>query len=68
MADATPVTTGYPPTLTEVERVEIAHALSFHFESICRNTAPECRADFALQYEVICTIVQRILNRRAGVI
>jgi hypothetical protein len=68
MADATPTATGYPPTLTEVEQVELLHALSYHFESFLHDVAPECVEERVLQYEVVRVAVERILRRRAGVI
>jgi hypothetical protein len=52
--------TDYPLTLTEVERVEIASALSYHFEDDCRGERKD-------QYDVVCVVVERMMRRRAGV-
>lgn len=62
MAHATPAQpTAYPPTLTEIERVEIAAALTFHFD-VC-----EQREEFTPQYELLCIVIDRMLRRRSGV-
>jgi hypothetical protein len=67
MADSTPTHTAYPPNLTDIERVELLHALSFHFEDAFWPAKPECKEDRVLQYEVICVAVERIIRRRAEV-
>lgn len=67
MSDVTPPITGYPPNLTEIECVELAHALSFHFESFLHPVGPECSEEHRLQYEVLCAVVERMIRRRAGV-
>lgn len=52
----------YPPCdLTEVEQVEIASALSFHFED---NAA--CADHREMTHEIVCAVVTRMLRRRNG--
>lgn len=53
-------TDAYPKTLTEVERVEIASALSFHFDNY------ECREELEAQYQLVCVVVERMMRRRAA--
>lgn len=64
--DATPAPTpgAYPDELTEIEKVEIASALGFHFG--------QCQGDplygLETQYEIVCAVVERMIRRRAGLI
>lgn len=62
--------TGYPEDhLTEVELVEIASALTYHFD---RCTMPDDEPPWGperhMEYEIMVTIVTRIIRRRAGLL
>lgn len=70
MGHATPEPrTEYPTQLTEIELIEIASALNYHFAQ-CEGVSDIGVYDMsrATQYEIVCGIVQRMLNRRAGLI
>lgn len=56
----------YPPELTEVEKVELASALGYHFHQC--PTPTESDYGLAVQYEIVCSVVERMIRRRAGLI
>lgn len=53
---------GYQPRdLTEVEQVEIASALSYHFDD-----KPACESERKDQFDVLIAVITRMLRRRNG--
>lgn len=56
----------YPDRLSEIERVEIASAIAYHFDHCATPDEFPSSPERRTQYEILCAVVDRILLTRAG--